>query len=390
MRNILILTTVSGFLDKFEKDDTRILQDMGYTVHYAANMNEQHYPFDEEEIRQMGIRIHHIDIARSPYMFRYNCRAAIQLRKIIRNNHICAIHCHTPVGGMLGRLMGCWFPDLKIVYTAHGFHFYKGAPFINNSVYYTVERVLARHTDILVVINKEDYENAKKFHLRKGGTVCRIPGVGLDLQRFRPLSPGEKQEARERLGIGREEYFIVSVGELNENKNQQIILRALDQMRKEGADISHIRYGICGDGFWKEKLQQQIADLRLEGIVTMYGYCSHVPEILGCADVSVFPSRREGLGMAGLEALALGIPLLAADNRGTREYMQPGMNGYFCKSDSVRDWIDGLERIRQMSAEERSRMEEICRKSVELFSKENTASIMKLVYQDLDKRVGCN
>lgn len=121
MKNILILTTVSGFLKKFEMENVAILQKLGYTVHYAANMNEQHYPFDEEELQKAGVNLHHIDIARSPYMLNYNLKAFGQLISIIKKYHICAIHCHTPVGGMLGRMMGWYFhkKHLKVIYTAH-------------------------------------------------------------------------------------------------------------------------------------------------------------------------------------------------------------------------------------------------------------------------------
>ena len=391
MKNILILTTVSGFLKKFEMENVKILQSMGYMVHYAANMNEQHYPFDEKELERAGIRLHHIDIARSPYMLNYNMKAFWQLAAIIKQNHICAIHCHTPVGGMLGRQMGWWFRrrQLQIIYTAHGFHFYKGAPFINNTIYYFVERFLAHFTDLLVVINKEDYKNAKKFHLRKNGKVYHIPGIGLDLERFSPLTEKERREKRKKLGITEDDFFLVSVGELNENKNQQIILRALEQMRRAGKDISKIKYGICGDGFFREKIERMIQTLGLEHNVRMFGYCMDVRELLGCADVSVFPSRREGLGMAGLEALAMEIPLLAAENRGTREYLKPGINGYFCESDSVSSWINGLETIRNLAPNVRQEMKRMCRKSAEVFGKENTNAIMKLVYQDLDKRLEC-
>lgn len=124
MKRILILTTVSGFLDKFEKGNLEILQEMGYNVHYAANMNEQHYLFDKDKLREQGVWLHHIDIARSPFMLNYNIRAFFQLMSIIRRYDIQAVHCHTPVGGMLGRLMGIkfWRRGLKVIYTAHGFH----------------------------------------------------------------------------------------------------------------------------------------------------------------------------------------------------------------------------------------------------------------------------
>lgn len=389
MKNILILTTVSGFLDKFERGNVAILQKMGYTVHYAANMEEQHYLFDEAEIRNRGVHLHHIDIARSPYMLRYNGKAFFQLMKIIRENHICAIHCHTPVGGALGRLMGMAFKkeNLQVVYTAHGFHFYKGAPLINNTVYYLMERLFATYTDILIVINKEDYKNAKKFRLRKGGQVYRIPGVGLDMEQFSPLQTEEKRHIRKVLGLKETDCFLVSVGELNENKNQEIILKALASMREKGIDISHLKYGICGDGFFRERIREKIKELKLEENVISFGYCSNVPEILGCADFSVFPSHREGLGMAGLEALAMGIPLLASENRGTREYLQPGVNGYFCDSNKVRSWIDGILMMWRMSDKVREKMSYNCRNSVMAFGRDCTDSIMELVYQDLDMRI---
>lgn len=392
MKNILILTTVSGFLNKFERGNVDILHKMGYTVHYAANMREQHYLFEEEEIKKLGVHLHHIDIARSPYMLRYNARAVAQLKRIIIQYDICAIHCHTPVGGTIGRIMGILFrkKKLRIIYTAHGFHFYKGAPFINNTLYYLVEKMLAPYTDILVVINKEDYKNAKKFRLKKGGHVYRIPGVGLDTNCFSPLSDGEKKRRRKILGLEERDCFFVSVGELNENKNQEIILDALAGLREKGADIRHLKYGICGDGFYRERIRLKIQELDLEQNVTMYGYCSHVPEILGCADFSVFPSHREGLGMAGLEALSMGIPLLASENRGTREYLQHGNNGYFCDSKSVQSWMEGIRLMWEMPSEMRENMAYSCRRSAAAFSRECSDSIMELVYQDLEKRISCS
>lgn len=389
MKNILILTTVSGFLDKFERGNIAILQRMGFTVHYAANMNEQHYLFDEQEIRDMGVKIHHIDIARSPYMLKNNIKAYQQLVEIIEKNNICAIHCHTPVGGAMGRLMGWRFgkQKLRVVYTAHGFHFYEGAPLINNTVYYAVEKFLARYTDILVVINHEDYRNAKKLLMKREGHVYRIPGVGLDLDRFAPLSDEERKKKRTQLGISETDFYIVSVGELNENKNQVIILDSLAQMRWDGKDISHIKYGICGDGFFWERIQKKIQMLHLEENVIMHGYCKNVPEILGCADVSVFPSIREGLGMAGLEALAMGIPLLATNNRGTREYLQPGKNGYFCDSKNTKGWIDKIEYLRNMPSQSREEMQKKCRQTAEAFDRKYTDAVMERVYRDLNTKI---
>lgn len=385
----MILTTISGFLDKFERGNVRILREMGYTVHYAANTYEQHYLFDEGEIRGMGVEIHHIDIARSPYMLRDNKKAFDQLVGLVRRYGIDMVHCHTPVGGVLGRLLGKFFEKdgLKILYTAHGFHFYKGAPLINNSVYYLVEKALARYTDALVVINQEDYQNAKHLHLRDGGNVYHIPGVGLDLEKFRALTAEQRAEGRRRLGLREEDFFVLSVGELNENKNQEVVLKALAKMREQGTELSGIRYGICGDGFFHERLKKMIQHLKLQDTVDMYGYCRNVPEILGCADVFVFPSKREGLGMAGLEALAMGIPVLAADNRGTREYMTRGVNGYTYSSTDVDGFIDGLEKVRRMEPEKLAKMKQDSIASARRFEWRYTDTIMREVYKHLDERI---
>ncbi len=393
MKNVLILSTVSGFLDKFEKNNVAILQKMGYTVHYASNMSEQYYLFEPEKIRSMGVHLHHIDIARSPYMLQNYTKALFQLKRIIKEHEICAIHCHEPVGGVLGRLAGGLFrkEKLHIIYTAHGFHFYKGAPLLNNTIYYLAEKMLAHFTDILVVINKEDYKNARKLRLKQGGRIYRIPGVGLDLDKFSPFTEEEKLSKRKALRIKDEDCFFVSVGELNENKNQEVILKALAELRRRGVDIRRLKYGICGEGFFRKRITAKIQELHLEKNVMMFGYRNDVREILGCADFSVFPSRREGLGMAGLEALAMGLPLLAADNRGTREYMQHGINGFFCDSDNVQEWADSIQQMwkltKETQKEMKTEMRSCCRNSVVAFEKRRTDAIMKLVYEDLDERV---
>lgn len=391
-KNILILTTISGFLDKFEKENVKLLLEMGYRVHYAANTKEQHYLFDEKKIRDMGVEIHHIDVARSPYMLLDNRKAFFQLLKLVEEYHIEAIHCHTPVGGVLGRLVGRYYKKkrLRVIYTAHGFHFYKGAQLINNSLYYAAEKILAHYTDILVVINKEDYGNAKRFRLKPGGLVFQIPGVGLDLQRFRPFTEEERAKRRKELGLGENDFFLVSVGELNENKNQEIVLKALKKMKDSGKDLSHIKYGICGDGFFRQRIKEKIAEYGLEEIAVMYGYCTKVWEILGCADASAFPSRREGLGMAALESLAMGVPVIAADNRGTREYMIPGKNGYVCSWDDESSFARGIEAIRDMEPGHLTDMKEECRKSAEKFDKKYTNQIMHIVYENLDRKLEYN
>lgn len=387
-KQILILATTNDFLFKFERENVKLLQEMGYTVHYAANLREPGYVSDGERIRALGVRVHHIDIARSPYLVRDNYRALGQILTLMKRWKIQATHCHTPVGGLLGRLAGQFSPgEPVVVYTAHGFHFYQGAPFYNHLAFYPVEWNLARYTDILVVINEEDYQAARKLPLRRGGKVFRLPGVGLDRQVFSPLPSQARESFRQELGISQEDLFLLSVGELNLNKNHQVVLEALSILKRRPGGLFHVRYGICGEGFARPRLEREIRERGLEGVVTLYGYRQDIPKLLGCADATVFPSRREGLGMAGLESLAMGVPVLAADNRGTREYMIHGKNGLIYPWDDPAGFARGIALLRGMDQPRREALSQRCVDSVAPFDRTKTRAAMKAVYGEMDRKV---
>lgn len=388
-KHILILTTTNDFLGKFEQENVRILQQMGYVVHYATNVNEPHYFSDQERLRKMNVIVHPIEISRSPFMIKENQKALRQLLELMRKYPIQAIHCHTPVGGLLGRLAGklCRERNIIVMYTAHGFHFYKEAPLVNHLIYYQVEKNLAHYTDILIVINEEDYRNAKKFRLKKNGSLYKLPGVGLNLEVFKPLPQQEKKALRKKLGIDEEVFFLLSIGELNENKNHRVVLEALAKMRRKHRNISNIHYGICGDGFFRQRMEQWISELGLQDIVTLYGHRTDIPQMIGCADATIFPSKREGLGMAGLESLAMGVPVIASDNRGTREYMEHGRNGFVYRYDDVDGFVEGIELMRTLPCAIRERMAACCIDSVRPFNKEYAGALMHRVYADMERKI---
>ena len=387
MKKILILTTVSGFLYQFELDNVKILQNMGYEVHYAANGELPRYLFEQEVVETSGVIFHHVGIEKSPAKCRKNAKAFREIMQIIRQEQIQVLHCHTPMGGVLGRLAGkrCEAEgiSLKVIYTAHGFHFYQGAPRFAALVYRMAEAYLAHYTDRLVTINREDYENARTFRLREQGAVYQIPGVGLDMEYYHPANKEQRQNARKSLQVAENQMFLLSVGELNENKNHRVMIEALREMQKQGRDISDLKYGICGDGDLREALHQLVREYQLEQNVIFYGYQKDVRPYLWAADLFVFPSRREGLGMAALEALAAGVPVLAADNRGSREYMQHGKNGFLCIWDDKDAYIRALEQMQNQRPEEWHKIQKFCRESVEKFQKKYTHEIMKQVYESL-------
>ncbi|MCD7865910.1 MAG: glycosyltransferase family 4 protein [Clostridiales bacterium] len=389
MKKVLIIATVSGFLFQFEQENVRILQSLGYEVHYAANAETENYLFDSREIERLRIRMHPVPIPKSPMKLLAIRRALRMIISLIREEGISLIHCHTPVGGVLGRIAGrsCRDMNVRVIYTAHGFHFFEGAPVPGKWLYHMIEQKMAHDTDALVVINREDYQNALKFRLKKDGMVYRIPGVGLDTERFRPLTEEQCREARGKLNLSEEDFFLVFVGELNENKNPFVLLRALALLKNSDYAGRRIICGICGDGAAREKLTRQIAEMQLSDAVKMYGYCSPVAPVLGCADAMIFPSRREGLGMAALEALAMGIPVIAADNRGTREYMEHQKNGWVCEPDDVQGYADGIRFVEGLDTASREEMKRACRACVQRSSKDKTAEIMSRVYKVLDDKI---
>lgn len=380
MNKALIITTNSGFVPQFEMNDVKILEEKGYEIHYASNFHKPVYRMDRDALIKRGIRLHHIDIEKSPVRIGANMKAFGQIKKIMKQEQIDLVHCHNPLGGVLGRMAaGCGRKPV-VIYTAHGFHFYRGAPKRNWILYYTAERFLARCTDILITINQEDYENAGKFHLKKNGRIERIRGVGVDTGRFYP-NKKIKREKRKELGIPEQAFHIVSVAEINRNKNQQIILRAMARLKN-----MNIYYSLCGNGEDAESLKAFAHSLGLEKRVKFLGYRTDVEEVLQTADCFAFPSVREGFGIAAVEALACGIPVIAADNRGTREYMKDGVNGLLCRPYDAEGFARAL-RVLYEEPDYRFRMAASCRESILPYALTAVDKDMRRIYETAGERI---
>ena len=332
MKNkFLIVATVPSMIGQFNMNNIHILLDMGYEVHVACNYKDRSVWEEEKictlrkELKRLGVRQIQVDFARSPYYVSKLIKAYIKLRAAIKNEEYAGLHCHTPVGGMLARLAAARETKTKIIYTAHGFHFYKGAPLKNWLLYYPVEKLCSRWTDVLITINKEDYALAKKkMHAKK---VEYVPGVGIDTEKF---GTGKKEENRERiraeLGIPKEAELLLSVGELNENKNHETVIRALAKVPEIKGD--KIYYVIAGKGELEEKLRKLIKDLGLENQVFLLGFREDMAAIYNTADIFIFPSKREGLGLAAIEAMAMGLPLVTSNVHGIKDYSVNGITGF--------------------------------------------------------------
>ena len=382
MKKILYVTTISGFLPQFELNDVKIIQEMGYEVHYASNFDNPIYKFDKEELTEKGIVLHHIDVMKSPLSINKNIKAVKQLRNIIDTERINLIHCHNPMGAMTARYAAHTSKQKPLViYTAHGFHFYIGAPKLNWFLYYPAEKTAARWTDAIVTINKEDFERAqKKFRLKRDGFVEQIHGVGIDEHKF-SSKPEIAKLKRKELNIPADAFHIVTAAELNDNKNQRVIIEALSMIKRDD-----VYYSICGKGPDKEKLEDLIEKYKLSDRVRLLGYRTDMDEVLQTADVFAFPSKREGLGIAAVEALSCGVPLIASDNRGTREYAVHNMNAIVCKSDSVTDFVKAIDKV-STNTKFLQMLRTNSRRSAMRFSMEETEKIMRSVYERIDRKV---
>lgn len=374
MKKFLIVAHIIGFLG-FERNNMKLLQDMGYEVHCACNGQYSEQAKDRvRELQEAGLITHQIDFSRSPYDLPALRRAYHQLLQLMKVEQFDAVHCHTPVGGILARMAAHKVGIRPVLYTAHGFHFYKGCPLKNRLIYEAAERHFAKYTDALITINHEDYEAAQNMPVR--GKVYQIPGVGLNLERFE-LKNFDRSGYRQTLGIAETDFMILSVGELNQNKNQMLVLKALSQMNNP-----NIHYCIAGTGPNAELYRNFVTEHHLEKQVHLLGFRSDIAELNHAADLFEFPSLREGLGMAALEALACGTPVCAVNNRGAREYVVDGETG-FLHENTVEDCVRKLLMMMERDGDTREAMSEKCREMARKFSVECTQKVMTSVYQEI-------
>ena len=293
----------------FFKSLIKKMLDEGHSVDIATNETDS--KVDPYYIK-WGCQVYQMSWTRSPFKVG-NLQAIKQLKKILKEHHYDAVHCHTPIAAACTRLACRKFrkKGLKVFYTAHGFHFFHGAPIKNWLVYYPIEKICAHWTDILITINQEDYKRAKrKLHARH---VEYVPGVGIDIDKF-SHSQIDRDEKRAELGIGKQDFLFLSVGELSIRKNHEAVIKALKEI-----DIAEWKYLIAGEGSLKTHLKNLAESLGVGDQVFLLGQRNDIAELCACSDLFVFPSLQEGLPVALMEAIASKTPVLCSKIRGNVE-----------------------------------------------------------------------
>lgn len=372
-KKVLLVTRVSGFVPQFEMNNVKILQEMGYEIHYAANYNTVVYGNDNKRLEGTGIKKHHIPFGRSPFSLDvWHCYK--ELKALMQKEKFDLVHCHMPMTGILARkaaqkVRNMTGRNVPVIYTAHGFHFFSGAP-AKNWIYYFPERHYARYTDRLILINQEDVERGRTFPVR--GKVEYIPGVGM-----KPMpDPDPAFDLRKAYGIPEENKAVVSVGELTPLKNHMTVIKAMEYLRDEP-----VSYVICGQGPLEEELHRAVKELHLEEKVIFAGYCTNVPDVLRQADLFAFPSKREGLSVAMMEAMQAGLPVMAADIRGNKDLIENEKGGFLFLGNRVEDYVRTI-RYFMDHPNEGIRMGEWNKERVKEFSLEPVEQRMRRIYAD--------
>lgn len=314
-----------------------MLKNNGIEVHVAAKDN-----LSEKNGLEMKFYDKFFDVpfSRSP-RDKENITAYKMLKGIINANEYDLIVCNTPMGSIVTRLAAIKSrrKGTKVIYIAHGFHFYKGAPKKNWLVFYNIEKLFARLCDMVITINDEDFEVAKKSFK---ADIRHIHGIGVSKERYYPKSQKEQLEIRKNLELASEDFVILCTGELNYNKNQTQLISAAEILKDK---IPNLKILFAGNGPKEEELLEQIKTADLKDNIIMLGYRTDLENIVPAVDLVVSCSRREGMPLNIIEAMLCKKPIVATYNRGHNELINEGVNGYLVSPESPEDLADRIYKI---------------------------------------------
>jgi glycosyltransferase involved in cell wall biosynthesis len=371
MKKILFISNISNRITNFSIPSIIAGQSLGYEFHMAANYSEF-----KDDASKYNVAIHHIDLDRNPLSFK-NIRAYKQLTALIEEKQFDVIHCNTPIGGILGRLCGKFAKVPKVIYTVHGFHFYKGAPLINRTLFKWAETWLARYTDVIITINQEDYKAAQRLKLRNGGNVYYVPGVGVDTKLYQ-VSGIDKKRLRNSLGLNEEDIVLIAMGDLIYRKNYPSSIKAIAK-----ANNKKLKFLICGKGPEIDSLRGLVKKLGIEDRVLFLGYRTDIKEVLTIADIFLFTTYQEGLPRSMMEAMAAGLPCIASKIRGNTDLIEEGKGGYLRSPED----IEGLAEVINTLADNKDLRKSMSFNNIETIKKFDVEIVKKEIKDVYEKEL---
>lgn len=376
----MMTATVPSMIGQFNMNNIKILIDLGYDVDVTCNFND-HSVWSEEKInklkknlRVLNVNFYQIDFERSMFKVINHIRSYKQIKKLMNERKYTLIHTHTPISSFITRIAfkhSNIYNSCRMIYTAHGFHFFKGNNPVKNFIFRNIERYVARYTDVLITINKEDYAAAKKFKLKKNGKVEYVPGVGIDIEKINSIH-GDKKKLCAELNIPETSILLLSVGELNENKNHKVMIDALPSLPE------NIHYVICGTGKLYDEYIEKAKNLNIANRLHLLGYRDDVIKIMKSCDIFVFPSKREGLSVALMEAMACGLLCVTSKIRGNEDLTSNVKGSRVVETNNSHSYYKSIQSILN---EYKNKEKKINRKSMVFFSTIYVNKIMENIYK---------
>lgn len=373
---VLILASVASMIDQFNMSNIDILQNMGCEVHVACNfenpgnLSEERNLYLKKTLMKKKVQYHQINFSRSVTDLKEDGAAYKQLLKLFKKYNFDFVHCHSPIASAIGRIVAKK-TNTKVIYTAHGFHFYKGAPKKNWIIFYPIEKTLSKMTDTLITITHEDYNRAyNKFNMKH---LYYIPGIGINLTKFgkAQVDPIEK---RKSLNLHQNDIMLLSVGEMNVNKNHEIVIRALSSLKNK-----HVHYFIAGIGDLEDYLRDLSISLGISDQVHFLGFRTDISELDEVCDIFLLPSLREGLNVSLMEAMASGKPCIVNDIRGNNDLIDANKGGYLLHN-QVNEYASSIIELVN-NKEKREKFGVYNSKKIEDFSKEKVDTLMTEIYK---------
>ena len=367
---ILFGASVYNHLSTFHKPFMESFQKQGYEVHAIGGNSMGR----KEEMVEMGVICHDVEFDRFPFS-KKNLSALRSLNRLFDQHYFDLVHVHTPTAAFLIRYAALKHKQGKILYTAHGFHFYKGAPFVNWLIYYPLERLAARWTDMLITINHEDYTRA----LKMGTSVRYVHGVGVEPADMK-MTVEARQSLKRSLELSESAVVISYVAEINQNKNHAFLLKNWKQIKEKSP---HAVLLLIGEGDRKAELEQFIVEEQLVDIKVL-GYRNDVHQLLRITDIVSLLSYREGLPKSIMEAMAASIPCVVADTRGLRDLISNDRSGYVVSHGDDQVLVDSFVALLN-DTEQRLKMGVAAYQDVEPYRLENVLQEYISVYDELGK-----
>lgn len=319
-------------LDNVSRPYLQAAINMGYEVYLGVNRDKP----NELKCDELPIKLYDSHTYRSIIAFKDNWIAYHNLYNLVKEKNIEVIHCNSPVGGMIGRIVGRICHVKKVIYTAHGFHFYKGAPLFNRTVLKWAEQIMARWTDVIITINQEDFEAAKKFQMKKGGKVYYLPGIGIDTSLYK-TDENVRLEKRTELGLSDDDVALISMGDLIKRKNYATAIRAIAEAKN-----LKLQYYICGNGIEKGSLTQLVQKLGVNSQIHFLGIRNDIKDLLLAADIFLFTTKQEGLPRSMMEAMASGLPCITSRIRGNTDLIENTEGGFLCETNDISDYAEKI------------------------------------------------